>query len=103
MSYKLYVLSSKDSQLPYEINGLINDKSKSIFWKFIGEVDDLYVAREMMLHDKVYLKKNNKEYWLKHEPCNDMKYQFGKIEYNNNIEYYDVYHKSTNSIFERRY
>ena len=101
--YKIYVLSSKDSQLPYEIEGVINDKSKEIKWKFIGEVDDYEVAKEMMLHDKVYMKHNNKDYWLKHEPCADMKYNFGKIEYNNKIEYYDVYHKNTNSIFERRY
>ena len=40
--YKIYVLSSKESQLPYEVKGIINDLSKEIKWKFIGEVDDWY-------------------------------------------------------------
>ena len=101
MTYKLYVLSSKDSQLPYEVNNIFDDTSKDIVWKFIGEVDDIEVAREMIIHDKVYLKKNNKEYWLKHEPCADMKFTFAKIDYYD--EYYDVYHKSTDCIFKRRY
>ena len=85
------------------MNGLANDTSKPIIWKFIGEVDNLNVAHEMMLHDKVYMKYDNKDYWLKHEPCADMKYQFGKIEYDDIVEYYDVYHKGLDSIFERRY
>ena len=103
MEYRIYVLSNKDSQLPYEVEGVNNDQSKNIVWKFIGEVDNLEVAREMITHDKVYLKKNNIEYWLKHEPCADMRYTFAKIEYDNIVEYYDVYHKTTDSIFKRRF
>ena len=106
--YKIYVLSSKESQLPYDVENVINDKSKEIIWKFIGEVDDIDVAREMVIHDKIYLKKNNKDYWLKHEPCADMKYTFAKIEFDDSYEYYhneyyDVYHHTTDSIFKRRY
>lgn len=41
MEYKIYVLSSKTSQLPYDVEGVLNDKSKDIIWKFIGQVDDL--------------------------------------------------------------
>ena len=37
--YKIYVLSSKESQLPYEVEGVKNDLSKEIKWKFIGEVE----------------------------------------------------------------
>ena len=103
MKYRIYVLSNEDSQLPYEVEGVNNDQSKNIVWKFIGEVDNLEVAREMITHDKVYLKKNNIEYWLKHEPCADMRYTFAKIEYDNIVEYYDVYHKTTDSIFKRRF
>ena len=62
--YKIYVLSSKESQLPYEVEGVKNDLSKEIKWKFIGEVDDLEVAREMVIKDRVYQKKNDKEYIL---------------------------------------
>lgn len=103
MEYRIYVLSNKDSQLPYEVEGINNNQSKNIVWKFIGEVDNLEVAREMITHDKVYLKKNNVEYWLKHEPCADMKYTFAKIEYDDVVEYYDVYHKTTDGIFKRRF
>ena len=103
MEYRIYVLSNKDSRLPYEVEGVNNDQSKNIVWKFIGEVDNLEVAREMIIHDKVYLKKNNVEYWLKHEPCADMKYTFAKIEYDDIVEYYDAYHKTTDSIFKRRF
>ena len=103
MKYKIYVLSNKDSQLPYYVEGVNNDQSKDIVWKFIGEFDNLEVAREMITHDKVYLKKNNVEYWLKHEPCADMKYAFAKIEYDGIVEYYDVYHKNTDKYFIRRF
>ena len=41
MEYKIYVLSSKTSQLSYDVEGVLNDKSKDIIWKFIGQVDDL--------------------------------------------------------------
>ena len=100
---RIYVLSSKESQLPYEVKGIFNDKSKSVKWKFIGEIDDLETARDMLSHDKVYAKSNDKEYWLKHEPCSDMKYDFGKIEHGDSVEYYDVYHKNLNCIFDRRF
>ena len=46
---------------------------------------------------------NKTDYWLKHEPCADMRYCFAKIEYNDIVEYYDVYHKTTDSIFKRRF
>lgn len=91
MIYKLYSLSSKDSQLPYDVEGITNDKSKSINWIFCGEVDDLDVAREMMLYDKLYVKKNDKNYILKHSPSCDYKFDFGKIEYDDKVEYYDFY------------
>ena len=80
-----------------------NDLSKEIKWKFIGEVDDYDVAKYMVEHDKCYAKKNETDYWLKHEPCADMRYCFAKIEYNDIVEYYDVYHKTTDSIFKRRF
>ena len=57
----------------------------------------------MVEHDKCYAKKNETDYWLKHEPCADMRYCFAKIEYNDIVEYYDVYHKTTDSIFKRRF
>ena len=101
--YKIYVLSSKESQLPYAVEGVKNDLSKEIKWKFIGEVDDYNIARYMVEHDKCYAKKNETDYWLKHEPCADMRYCFAKIEYNDIVEYYDVYHKTTDSIFKRRF
>ena len=99
MLCKLYNLSSKDSQLPYEIDGIINDKSKPLKWNFIGEVDDLDVARNMMLHDKGIFEKNGKVYILKNEPCNDMLFDFGKIVYGENIEYYDKYCSDGLTIF----
>ena len=46
--YNIYVLSSKESQLPYDVEGILNDKSKEIKWKFIGEVDDLEMARNII-------------------------------------------------------
>lgn len=36
-------------------------------------------------------------------PCADIRYCFAKIEYNDIVEYYDVYHKTTDSIFKRRF
>ena len=50
--YKIYVLSSKESQLPYEVEGVKNDLSKEIKWKFIGEVDDYEIAKYMVEHDR---------------------------------------------------
>ena len=55
--YKIYVLSSKESQLPYEVEGVKNDLSKEIKWKFIGEVDDYEIAKYMVEHDRCYAKK----------------------------------------------
>lgn len=81
--YKIYVLSSKKSQLPYEVEGVKNDLSKEIKWKFIGEVDDLEVAREMVIKDRVYQKKNDKEYILEFNPSGDLRFDFVKIEYDN--------------------
>lgn len=101
--YKIYVLSSKESQLPYEVEGVKNDLSKEIKWKFIGEIDDYEIAKYMVEHDRCYAKKNETDYWLKYEPYSDGRNDFCKIEYNNFVEYYDVYHKSTDSYFLRRY
>ena len=100
---KIYVLSSKTSQLPYDVEGVLNDKSKDIIWKFIGQVDDLEIAREMIIKDKVYLKKNDKEYLLDFNPSGDLRFDFVKIEYGDNVEYYDDYNNHTDGkIFERR-
>ena len=104
MNCKIYVLSSKTSQLPYDVEGVLNDKSKDIIWKFIGQVDDLEIAREMIIKDKVYLKKNDKEYLLDFNPSGDLRFDFVKIEYGNNVEYYDDYNNHTDGkIFERRF
>ena len=104
MDCKIYVLSSKTSQLPYDVEGVLNDKSKDIIWKFIGQVDDLEIAREMIIKDKVYLKKNDKEYLLDFNPSGDLRFDFVKIEYNDNVEYYDDYNNHTDGkIFERRF
>lgn len=102
MEYKIYVLSSKTSQLPYDVDGVINDKSKDIIWKFIGQVDDLEIAREMIIKDKVYLKKNDKEYLLDFNPSGDLRFDFVKIEYDDNVEYYDYYCNSYNTMFGKR-
>ena len=104
MDCKIYVLSSKTSQLPYDVEGVLNDKSKDIIWKFIGQVDDLEIAREMIIKDKVYLKKNDKEYLLDFNPSGDLRFDFVKIEYDDNVEYYDDYNNHTDGkIFERRF
>ena len=89
---KLYVLSSKESQLPYEVEGIINDLSKEIKWKFIGEIDDLEMARNMMLHDKAYgIDKDGNYHFLTQDPTDDLHYDFGKIETDSSTEYYDYY------------
>ena len=104
MEYNIYVLSRKTSQLPYDVEGVLNDKSKDIIWKFIGQVDDLEIAREMIIKDKVYLKKNDKEYLLDFNPSGDLRFDFVKIEYDDNVEYYDDYNNHTDGkIFERRF
>lgn len=103
--YRIYVLSSKESQIPYEVENKIEFNKILTFrvWKLIGEIDDLSVAREMIKKkDSVYMKHKEKEYWLEHEPSNDMRYDFCKIEYGDNVEYYDIYHNTMN-IFERRF
>ena len=104
MNYKIYVLSSKNSQLPYEVENLINDKSKNLNWKFIGEVDDLEIAREMVYHDKPIIIKNKKIYKLTQEPWDEGNFDFVKIEYENKIEYYDFYNGEHGNgfIFFRR-
>ena len=102
MEYRIYVLSSKTSQLPYDVEGVLNDKSKDIIWKFIGQVDDLEIAREMIIKDKVYLKKNDKEYLLDFNPSGDLRFDFVKIEYDDNVEYYDYYCNSYNTMFGKR-
>ena len=90
--YNIYVLSSKESQLPDDVEGILNDKSKEIKWKFIGEVDDLEMARNMILHDKPYgIDKNGKYHFLTQDPTDDLYYDFGKIETDSFIEYYDYY------------
>ena len=104
MDCKICVLSSKTSQLPYDVEGVLNDKSKDIIWKFIGQVDDVEIAIEMIITDKVYLKKNDKEYLLDFNPSGDLRFDFVKIEYGNNVEYYDDYNNHTDGkIFERRF
>ena len=90
--YKLYVWSSKDSQLPYDVKNVINDKTKEIIWNCIGEVDDLEMARDMMLHDRAYgIDKNENYHFLTQDPSDDLYYDFGKIEYDGNVEFYDYY------------
>lgn len=37
MEYRIYVLSNKDSQLPYEIEGVKNDLSKETYKELIKE------------------------------------------------------------------
>lgn len=101
--YKIYVLSSKESQLPYEVEGVKNDLSKEIKWKFIGEVDDYEIAKYMVEHDRCYAKKNDVDYWIDYEPYSDGWNDFCKIEYNDVVEYYDIYHKSTDYYFVRRF
>ena len=103
MDCKIYVLSSKTSQLPYDVEGVLNDKSKDIIWKFIGQVDDLEIAREMIIKDKVYLKKNDKEYLLDFNPSGDLRFDFVKIEYDDNVEYDDYNNHTDGKIFERRF
>ena len=104
--YKIYVLSSKESQLPYDVENVINDKSKEINWKFIGEVDDLEIARDMILHDKAYgIDENGNYHFLTQDPTDDLYYDFGKIEYNNSVEYYDYYngeHGQGIALFRRK-
>ena len=78
--YKIYVLSSKESQVPYEVEGVKNDLSKEIKWKFIGEIDDYEIAKYMVEHDQCYAKKNETDYWLKYEPYSDGWNDFCKIE-----------------------
>lgn len=89
---KIYVLSSKESQLPYDVMGVTNDLNKEIKWKFIGEIDDLEMARNMLFHDKAYeIDGNGNYHFLTQDPSNDLYYDFAKIETNSITEYYDYY------------
>ena len=101
--YKIYVLSSKDSQLPYEVKGVINDKSKEIKWKFIGEVDDFSIATRMIKFDKSRYSNNYYDIFTLYQNPSKNNNDFCKIESEDGyIEYYDIYHDDKSCKFKRR-
>ena len=55
----------------------------------------------MVEHNENYFKCENKEYFLKTEPNDEGYCDFVKIEYDDNIEYYDVY--NLENCFRRKF
>lgn len=99
--YKIYVLSSKNSQLPYEIDGINNDKSKEINWRFIGEVDDYNIARQMIECNDCNIMIYGNLYNLTENPRgNNQEYDFCKIECASFVHYYDIFNNT--NTFKRR-
>ncbi len=107
MEYKIYNCSHLKCKPPYEIENLhehlyedskFNYWNKETKWRYIGSVDSLEVARRMVENNEICYKNNE----LKLEPSDESYCDFVKIEYNDNIEYYDVYHDSE-KYFMRRF
>lgn len=112
MEYKIYNCSLQMSKPPYEIKEAEQDcnlfkflwEDDQVKWRYIGSVPSLEIARFMVENDKMYFhdKNNNKDYELLLEPSDEFFCGFVKIEYNNNVEYYDIYDKSKSTVFKRR-
>lgn len=111
MEYKIYNCSLQMSKPPYELKEAEQDcnlfkfmwEDDQVKWRYIGSVPSLDIARYMVEHDKInFHDKNGNNYELMLEPSDELFCGFVKIEYNNNIEYYDIYHKTKNMVFKRR-
>ena len=110
MEYKIYNCSHLNCKPPYDIENLhehlyedskFNYWNKETKWRCIGSVDSLEVARHMVEHNENYFKCENKEYFFKTEPSDEGYCDFVKIEYDDNIEYYDIY--DLENSFVRRF
>lgn len=112
MKYKIYNCSLQISKPPYTVKEAENDislfkrmwKSNEVEWNYIGSVPTLELARYMVEYNKVHYVKDGKIYSLECDPSDEFFCNFVKIEYDNNIEYYDDYNSHKNGkIFERRF
>jgi hypothetical protein len=113
MEYKIYNCSLQLSKPPYfleEMKDDINSFEKywedknSPIWRYIGSVSSLGIARKMVEYNKMYYSENGIIYSLECDPSDEFFCEFVKIEYDNNVEYYDDYCNHNNGkIFERRF
>lgn len=114
MECKIYNASLQISKPPYNVNDLNFEKDINLFkrmwkgenteWRYIGSVPSLVFARYMVEHNKVHYMKDGKIYSLECDPSDEFFCNFVKIEYGNNVEYYDDYNNHKDGkIFERRF
>lgn len=115
MEYKIYNASLQISKPPYSLNNVNMKKDMNLFkkrwdneneteWRFIGSVPTLEIARYMVEHNKVHYITDDETYSLECDPSDEFFCEFVKIEYGNNVEYYDNYNNHENGkLFERRF
>ncbi len=112
MEYKIYNCSLQISKPPYNLKEAEKDinlfkkfwKTNDVEWRYIGSVSSLGIARKMVEYNKMYYSENGIIYSLECDPSDEFFCEFVKIEYGNNVEYYDDYCNHNNSkIFKRRF